>query len=95
MDVKITRQDAEKVAEVIRGRFDADIVRGLDMGLSYDHDGDECIRIVVHLDKNPDEEVFRRGVGGVNGDVIDVLRDELKHLYPYIRFAEGELDDES
>ena len=92
MDVKITRQDAEKVAEVIRGRFDADIVRGLDMRLSYDHDGDECIRIVVHLDKNPDEEVFRRGAARMNGHVIDALRDELKHLYPYIRYAEGELD---
>ena len=95
MDVKITRQDAEEVAKVIRSQFEADIVRGLDMGLSYDHDGDECIRIVVHLDKNPDEEIFRRGAVGMNGHVIEALRDDLKHLYPYIRYAEGELDAEA
>ena len=95
MDVKITRQDAEKVAEVIRGRFDADIVRGLDMRLSYDHDGDECIRIVIHLDKDYKEEDLLKGSADMNSHVIDTLRKELKHLYPYIRYAEGELDAEA
>ena len=95
MDVKITRQDAEEVAKVVRGRFDADIVRGLDMRLSHDHDGDECIRIVIHLDKDYKEEDLLKGSDDMNGHVIETLRDELKHLYPYIRYAEGELDDES
>ena len=56
------------------------------MRLSTDHDGDDCIRIVVRLDKNYKEEDFLKGVVGLNGHVIDVLRDDLKHLFPYIRF---------
>ena len=88
MDVEITDEDAEDVAEVIRNQFADGMVRGLEMGLSYDHDGDECIRIVVHLNKDSKEKDFLKGVVGLNGHVIDVLRDDLKHLYPYIRFAE-------
>ena len=88
MDLKITRQDAEEVADVIRSRLGTDIVRGLNMRLSTDHDGDDCIRIVVRLDKNCKEKDFLKGAVGLNGHVIDVLRDDLKHLFPYIRFKE-------
>ena len=86
MDIKITMKDAKEVADAIRSRFDTDIVRGLNMRLSTDHDGDDCIRIVVKLDKNCKEEDFLNGVVGLNGHVSDVLRDDLKHLFPYIRF---------
>ena len=88
MDLEITRQDAEAVADVIRNRLGFDNVRGLNMRLSSDHDGDDCIRIVVQLDKNYKEKDFLKGVVGLNGHVIDVLRDDLKHLFPYIRFKE-------
>ena len=88
MDLKITMKDAKEVADAIRSRFDTDIVRGLNMRLSSDHYGDDCIRIVVQLDKNYKEKDFLNGVVGLNGHVIDVLRDDLKHLFPYIRFKE-------
>ena len=88
MNVEITDQDAEDVAEVIRRQFATGVVDSFDIGLSYDHDGDECIRIVIHLNKDFKEKDFLKGAVGLNGHVIDVLRDDLKHLYPYIRFSE-------
>ena len=99
MDVKINRQEAQKVADAVRSRFAAGMVRALEVGMSFDNDGDECIEIVIHLDKDYKEEDLLKGASGLNGHVIGVLRSDdlkhLKHLYPYIRYAEGELNDES
>ena len=98
MNVEISRQEAQKVADAVRSRFTTGIVRALDVGISFDNDGDECIEIVIHLDKDYKEEDLLKGAAGLNGHVIGVLRDNLKHLrhlYPYIRYAEGELDADS
>ena len=95
MCIEITDQDAKEVLEAISGQFADGLVRGIDMGLSYDHDGDECIRITVYTKRIRKIEEFAKRTVGLNGRVIDILRDELRHLYPYIRFTTKKFDDES
>ena len=95
MCVEITDQDAKEVLDVICSQFADGMVRGIDMELSYDHDGDECIRITVYTKRIRKIEKFANCTVGLNGRVIDVLRDELRHLYPYIRFTTRKFDDES
>ena len=93
--MEITQQDVEEVADAISSRFDRDIVRRVTMGLSVDEDFGDCIRIVVYLDKDTTEEDFKGGTGSVTGQVRKILRDELKDLWPFVRYAEYTEDDNS
>ena len=85
--MEITQQDVEEVADAISSRFDRDIVRLVTMGLSVDEDFGDCIRIVVYLDKG--------ATGNVTGQVMRLLRDDLKDLWPFVRYAEYIEDDDS
>ena len=91
--MKITQQDVEEVADAISGRFERDVVRCVTMGLSVDEDFGDCIRIVVYLDKDTTEEDIRDGTDGVTAQVMGLLRDELKDLWPFVRFTTYEEDD--
>ena len=93
--MEITKQDVKEVAEAIRSRFDRDIVRRVTMGLSVDEDLGDCIRVVVYLDKDTTEEDFRGGTGSVTGQVRRTLRDELKDLWPFVRYAEYIEDEDA
>ena len=92
--VEITQQDVEEVADAISSRFDRDIVRRVTMGLSVDEDFGDCIRIVVYLDKDTTEEDFKDRTLSVTTQVKEILRDELKDLWPFVRFTEYEEDDD-
>ena len=92
--MQITKKDVKEVADAIRSRFDRDIVRRVTMGLSVDEDFGDCIRIVVYLDKDTTEEDIRGGTDGVTAQVMELLRDELKDLWPFVRFTEYEEDDD-
>ena len=92
--MEITKQDVKEVAEAIRDRFDRDVVRRVTMGLSMDEDFGDCIRIVVYLDKDTTEEDIRDGTDGVTAQVMGLLRDELKDLWPFVRFTEYVEDDD-
>ena len=93
--MEITQQDVEEVADAISSRFDRDIVRLVTMGLSVDEDFGDCIRIVVYLDKDTTEEDFKGATGSVTGQVMRLLRDDLKDLWPFVRYAEYIEDDDS
>ena len=92
--MEITQQDVEEVADAISSRFDRDIVRRVTMGLSVDEDFGDCIRIVVYLDKDTTEEDFKDRPLSVTTHVKEILRDELKDLWPFVRFTEYEEDDD-
>ena len=84
--MQITKQDVEEIADAICGRFDRDIVRRVTMGLSVDEDFGDCIRIVVYLDKDTTREDLKGRTGGVTAQVMGLLRDELKDLWPFVGF---------
>ena len=93
--MQITKKDVKEVADAISSRFDRDIVRRVTMGLSVDEDFGDCIRIVVYLDKDTTEEDFKDRPLSVTTHVKEVLRDELKDLWPFVRFTDYEEDDDS
>ena len=90
--MQITKKDVKEVADAIRSRFERDIVRRVTMGLSVDEDFGDCIRIVVYLDKDTTEQDIRDGTDGVTAQIMGLLRDELKDLWPFVRFTEYEED---
>ena len=90
--MQITKKDVKEVADAIRSRFERDIVRRVTMGLSVDEDFGDCIRIVVYLDKDTTEQDIRDGTDGVTAQIMGLFRDELKDLWPFVRFTEYEED---
>ena len=92
--MKITQQDVEEVADAISGRFERDIVRLVTMGLSVDEDFGDCIRIVVYLDKDTTIEDIKGRTIGVTAQVMGLLRDELKDLWPFVGFKKYGEDSE-
>ena len=84
--MEITQQDVEEVADAISSRFDRDIVRRVTMGLSVDEDFGDCIRIVVYLDEDTKMDDIKGRTFGVTTQVKEVLRDELKGLWPFVGF---------
>ena len=92
--MEITQQDVDEVADAISSRFDRDIVRLVTMGLSVDEDFGDCIRIVVYLDKDTTREDLKGRTAGVTGQVRRLLRDELKDLWPFVRFTEYEEEED-
>ena len=92
--MEITQQDVEEVADAISSRFDRDIVRRVTMGLSVDEDFGDCIRIVVYLDKDTTIEDIKGRTVGVTAQVMDLLRDELKDLWPFVGFKKCTEDDD-
>ena len=93
--MEITQQDVEEVADAISSRFDRDIVRRVTMGLSVDEDFGDCIRIVVYLDKDTTREDIKGRTFGVTSQVKEILRDELKGLWPFVGFKKYSEDDDA
>ena len=93
--MEITQQDVEEVADAISSRFDRDIVRRVTMGLSVDEDFGDCIRIVVYLDEDTTMEDIKGRTFGVTTQVKEVLRDELKGLWPFVGFKKYIEEDDT
>ena len=93
--MQITKKDVEEVADAISSRFDRDIVRRVTMGLSVDEDFGDCIRIVVYLDKDTTREDLKGRTGGVTAQVMGLLRDELKDLWPFVGFKRYSEDSDA
>ena len=91
--MEITQQDVEEVADAISSRFDRDIVRLVTMGLSVDEDFGDCIRIVVYLDKDTTMDDIKGRTFGVTTQVKEILRDELKGLWPFVGFKSYKEDE--
>ena len=93
--MKITQQDVEEVADAISSRFERDIVRLVTMGLSVDEDFGDCIRIVVYLDEGTTREDLKGRTAGVTAQVMGLLRDELKDLWPFVGFKRYSEDSDA
>ena len=93
--MRITKKDVEEVADAISGRFERDIVRLVTMGLSVDEDFGDCIRIVVYLDEDTTMEDIKGRTGGVTAQVMGILRDELKDLWPFVGFKRYSEDNDA
>ena len=93
--MRITKKDVEEVADAIGGRFERDIVRLVTMGLSVDEDFGDCIRIVVYLDEDTTMEDIKGRTGGVTAQVMGILRDELKDLWPFVGFKRYSEDNDA
>ena len=93
--MQITKKDVKEVADAISSRFDRDIVRRVTMGLSVDEDFGDCIRIVVYLDEDTTMEDIKGRTFGVTTQVKEVLRDELKGLWPFVGFKKCHEEDDA
>ena len=56
------------------------------MGLSFDEDFGDCIQIVVYLDEDTTMDDIKGRTAGVTAQVMGLLRDELKDLWPFVGF---------
>ena len=90
--MQITKMDVKEVADAISSRFERDIVRLVTMGLSFDEDFGDCIRIVVYLDEDTTMDDIKCQTAGFTAQVMGLLRDELKDLWPFVGFKKYSSD---
>ena len=91
--MQITKMDVKEVADAISSRFERDTVRLVTMGLSFDEDFGDCIRIVVYLDEDTTMDDIKGRTAGFTAQVMGLLRDELKDLWPFVGFKKYSKDN--
>ena len=72
------REDLKKVAF---DRFGNVVLHDVRVRLSHDELGDECIRVTLVMDGDLTVDEMG-GIVGINSAFMDVLDDDLQHLFP-------------
>ena len=94
MEKLLTDEKCAAIAQVIKDGFAPGEVVRVDMWPSYDHDGDEVLRINMIMNRNMAEEGCGDRIIGLMGLVAEVMGEEMEDIFPILRPVEEGSEDE-
>ncbi len=92
---KLPDETREEIVKVVKERLDGKAIE-VRMKMGHDHLDEESLFIRVFCDGKSMTREDHRKFYGLNGLVMDVMGEEMDHVFPYIRIADaGELAHDS